>query len=462
MKKRLFAIMLALAMLLAAVPALAEEVAVEQDNTAGNKICATDGCKNSVANEGEICTACATAKKVAEEAAKKAAEEEAAKKAEEEAAAKKAAEEEALRKAAEEEAAKKAAEEEALRKAAEEAAKKAAEGKTEGLKATPGETNQAGTGADGKCHHNHTAEWANAHPEVQGTMVEWPAKDPTCTSEGNIKYYTCTNCGRYFRRDESIKEKIVATKTSADEVKIQKISHKLNKVNGQPATCTVAGNIEYYECSVCNGEFKDEKGENPVNDVVIPALGHSVPADGEYTVKPTCTTAGKATYKCSKCNTTLENVEIPALGHSYGSPSWSWCGFTSASATFTCTRNCGHSETETASIVRKSINNCGYYTYTATVQFNGKTYTDTRTDYSCRPDWYYDPCYYNNPCGHWGCGNVCTRYSDCVPCQNYRTTFRVGGYNCLATPKTGDVSVIGMALISLAGAGAAIMGKKRK
>lgn len=116
MKKRLFAIMLALAMLLAAVPALAEEVAVEQDNTAGNKICATDGCKNSVANEGEICTACATAKKVAEEAAKKAAEEEAAKKAEEEAAAKK----------AEEEAAKRVAEE-AAKKAAEEAAKKAAE-----------------------------------------------------------------------------------------------------------------------------------------------------------------------------------------------------------------------------------------------------------------------------------------------------------------------------------------------
>ena len=33
MKKRLFAIMLALAMLLAAVPALAEEVAVEQLNS---------------------------------------------------------------------------------------------------------------------------------------------------------------------------------------------------------------------------------------------------------------------------------------------------------------------------------------------------------------------------------------------------------------------------------------------
>lgn len=137
----------------------------------------------------------------------------------------------------------------------------------------------------------------------------------------------------------------------------------------------------------------------------------------------------------------------------------------SATATFKCKRNCKEKNAIVTCQVRptrSSINNCGYYTYTATVQFNGNTYTDTRTDYSCRPDWYYDPCYYNNPCGHWGCGSVCTRYSNCVPCQNYRTTFRVGGYNCLATPKTGDVSVIGMALISLAGAGAAIMGKKRK
>ena len=78
MKKRLFAIMLALAMLLVAVPALAEEVAVEQDNTAGNKICATDGCKEAVEGEGILCATCA--EKKAEEAAKKAAEEEAARK----------------------------------------------------------------------------------------------------------------------------------------------------------------------------------------------------------------------------------------------------------------------------------------------------------------------------------------------------------------------------------------------
>ena len=81
MKKRLFAIMLALAMLLAAVPALAEEGEVqEQDQVKEKILCATEGCKNEVANKGDFCKDCATAKKVAEEAAKKAAEEEAARK----------------------------------------------------------------------------------------------------------------------------------------------------------------------------------------------------------------------------------------------------------------------------------------------------------------------------------------------------------------------------------------------
>lgn len=429
MKKRLFAIMLALAMLLAAVPALAEEGAVEQDNTAGNKICATDGCNNPVANEGDICTACA--EKKAEEA----------KKVEE---AKKAAEE-ALRKAAEEE---------ALRKAAEE--QKITEEKN--AKKSPillGEANPSGAGTANGCNHEHTTGWG-------GTMVEHPAVAATCTSEGNIKYYTCNVCKGYFLRDENTEDKIVATPSSADKVKILKTGHKLTKIDAKAATCTEAGNIEYYECSVCDGKFADLEGMNPVDNIVIPALGHAMSENVTYEQKPTCMKEGIATYTCTRCNAKQEKVNVPALGHSYGEPTWSWYGLTSAKATFTCTRNCGHSETETASIVRKSINNCGYYTYTATVQFNGKTYTDTRTDYSCRPDWYYDPCYYNNPCGHWGCGDVCTRYSNCVPCQNYRTTFRVGGYNCLATPKTGDVSVIGMALISLAGAGAAIMGKKRK
>lgn len=179
---------------------------------------------------------------------------------------------------------------------------------------------------------------------------------------------------------------------------------------------------------------------------------------------PTCTSGGHWTVQCGLCGhvTVLDGL---ALGHDYDEPTWNWCGVSSATATFRCRREgCNERKTLSATVTTSNeYSNCYVYTrYTATVQFNGKTYTDTRTDYSCRPDWYYDPCYYNNPCGHWGCGDVCTRYSNCVPCQNYRTTFRVGGYNCLATPKTGDVSVMAPAMLALIGAAGAMLGKKRR
>ena len=193
---------------------------------------------------------------------------------------------------------------------------------------------------------------------------------------------------------------------------------------------------------------------------------------------PTCTNGGDWTVQCGLCGH-VTVLDGPALGHDY---EYHWGTWDCKTKTITAYRKCkradctvkeDHPAISFSEIGRDTWYSCGkkyttvYYNVTAaysdaTVEYGGKAACTYSTSDYCRPDWYYDPCYYNNPCGHWGCGNVCTRYSNCVPCQNYRTTFRVGGYNCLATPKTGDVSVIGMALISLAGAGAAIMGKKRK
>ena len=175
-------------------------------------------------------------------------------------------------------------------------------------------------------------------------MVEHPAKDPTCTSEGNIKFYTCTKCDRYFRRDESIKEKIVAKETSAEEVKISKKDHTPTQIAAKAATCTETGIKEHYKCSVCGKLFSDSDGKIEIADTTIPALGHD-----------------------------------------YGDPTWNWCGVSSATATFKCTR-CGESQTIPATVTtRNEYSNCYVYTrYTATVEFNGNTYTNTRTDYSCR------------------------------------------------------------------------------
>ncbi len=198
----------------------------------------------------------------------------------------------------------------------------------------------------------------------------------------------------------------------------------------------------------------------------------------EGTNIPTCTNGGDWTVQCGLCGH-VTVFDGPALGHDY---EYHWGTWDCKTKTITAYRKCKRARCTvmenptTISVSEKGRDtwySCGkkYTTVSykvtaaysdATVEYGGKAEcTYSSSDY-CRPDWYYDPCYYNNPCGHWGCGNVCTRYSNCVPCRDYRTTFRVGGYNCLATPKTGDVSVIGMALISLVGAGAAIMGKKRK
>lgn len=379
MKKRLFAIMLALAMLLVAVPALAEEGDGGKDQTVESikKVCTKCNVEVDKVNEEGLCEKCVSNLKQDNTQQKM-----------------------------------------------------ITSFKTLNEDDTEGGANGDSTGSSGDNTDDNTGGATGG--EQKPCEHEWTYQDAQSNDSTNYCY----------------KHKKTCSKCPAEEWE----SHVWNRANQKmvkESTCTEPGKDEL-PCTLCSHVTYVSRELKP----------HT--KDNGKVIKPaTCTEKGTMKYNCTVCGNELLE-EIPALGHSYGSPSWSWCGFTSASATFTCTRNCGHSETETASIVRKSINNCGYYTYTATVQFNGKTYTDTRTDYSCRPDWYYDPCYYNNPCGHWGCGNVCTRYSDCVPCQNYRTTFRVGGYNCLATPKTGDVSVIGMALISLVGAGAAIMGKKRK
>ena len=70
--------------------------------------------------------------------------------------------------------------------------------------------------------------------------------------------------------------------------------------------------------------------------------------------------------------------------HSYGSPVWNWSGYASATATFKCTSG-DDTQTLSASINNKTTtepteSKIGMRVYTATVQFDGTTYTDTQTE----------------------------------------------------------------------------------
>ena len=122
--------------------------------------------------------------------------------------------------------------------------------------------------------------------------------------------------------------------------------HTLTAVAEVPATCEETGVKAHWVCSVCGKLFSDADGKN---------------------------------------ETTLEALTIGALGHDWGEAAWTWTGYESAKATFTCSRDASHVEEVTAAVTSEittpaSCESTGVRTYTATVTFQGKNYTDTRTE----------------------------------------------------------------------------------
>ena len=100
--------------------------------------------------------------------------------------------------------------------------------------------------------------------------------------------------------------------------------------------------------------------------------------------EPTCTADGSAFYSCSTCGGT-KTEKLPATGHQYGEPAWTWIGYESASATFTCANDASHEETVAAAVTsavtkEPTCTEEGLRTYTASVTFGEKNYTDTKTE----------------------------------------------------------------------------------
>ena len=100
-------------------------------------------------------------------------------------------------------------------------------------------------------------------------------------------------------------------------------THDLKKVDAKPATCTEAGNKEYWECKTCGNFYWDADGKNEItdkNEVIIEA-GHKY-GDLIAEVSATCGKNGvKAHYECSVCHKNfdtnfdeLTDLVIPATG----------------------------------------------------------------------------------------------------------------------------------------------------
>ncbi|MFR1202512.1 MAG: transglutaminase domain-containing protein [Blautia sp.] len=137
-------------------------------------------------------------------------------------------------------------------------------------------------------------------------MLHTEGKKATCTEAGKAEYWYCSVCKKYFSDEAGTKET-----TLADTV-LPAIGHQLNKTDSKAATCTEAGNTEYWTCNACGKYFSDEAGTNETRlaDTVIPATGHHY---GEYqlTKEATALEEGIRTAYCS-CGAYV-TVAVPAL-----------------------------------------------------------------------------------------------------------------------------------------------------
>jgi|GEM_PF-504721 len=148
-----------------------------------------------------------------------------------------------------------------------------------------------------------------------------PGKAASCTEAGNLEYWRCLTCGEYFTDEDCTQ--------SVDEagVIIPALGHTMAETEAKAATCTQDGNNRYFTCSTCGKVFKDEQGtqETTAQAEILPALGHTTKLVD--TVAPTCTQPGnKAYYVCETCGrafkdkqgtqaTTVRAEAVPALGH---------------------------------------------------------------------------------------------------------------------------------------------------
>ncbi|MBR6119179.1 MAG: InlB B-repeat-containing protein [Oscillospiraceae bacterium] len=92
--------------------------------------------------------------------------------------------------------------------------------------------------------------------------------------------------------------------------------HTMEQVSAKSPSCTEAGNIAYWRCTACGKYFSDALGNNEITQAstVIAALGHNYVAT---VTAPTETEQGYTTHTCSRCGDSYVDSYVPALGSDF-------------------------------------------------------------------------------------------------------------------------------------------------
>lgn len=251
----------------------------------------------------------------------------------------------------------------------------------------------------------------NAHKVVEYRHRMYLKSPKTCESY-DVYYKSCKDCHAQL------------TDTFVD-VDGGYAAHDLAKTNAKAATCTEAGNKEYWTCNVCKKLFKDEAGtvETTRDEVTINATGHTY-GEASYTWtanKESCT----ASHTCSKCNNvetetvdatmsvktaatcttdgmyqytatftkagfttqTVDGEVIPKLGHDWKERTWTW---TQKGDSWTvklvlacnragCTETAEPKVTLTSQVtIAPTATKVGERTWTATATHDDKTFTSIK------------------------------------------------------------------------------------
>ena len=141
---------------------------------------------------------------------------------------------------------------------------------------------------------------------------EWTTdKEATCTEAGS-KHKVCNRCG-----------------TKGEITEIPALGHNAVKTEAKAATCTKDGNITYWYCDVCKKYFSDEALTTEItkDKTVVKATGHSE-TELKNAKDATCTEEGYTGDKvCMVCGEVVEQGKaIPKLAHSYKDGKCTVCG----------------------------------------------------------------------------------------------------------------------------------------
>lgn len=98
-------------------------------------------------------------------------------------------------------------------------------------------------------------EPAGVHIHNLTPVSENPA---TCTTTGNIAYYTCDGCGKWF------KDAAGTTEITDHSSVVIKTIHNPVLVKAEVATAAKEGNIKYYHCENCGKDYYDEAGTEEI------------------------------------------------------------------------------------------------------------------------------------------------------------------------------------------------------